>query len=166
MTPEITIRRATATDVRAIVALLADDILGAARETPDDLAPYLRAFATIDASLDQLLVVAARDGQVVGTAQITFMAGLSHQGMVRAEIESVRVHSGERGAGLGARLIRWCIAEADRRGCGMVQLTSNASRKDAHRFYTKLGFEASHAGFKLLLPRPLDVRLGTDPDVQ
>lgn len=153
-------------DVRAIVALLADDILGATRESPDDLAPYFEAFVAIDASPDQMLVVAERDSQVVGTAQITFMAGLSHRGMVRAEIEAVRVHSGERGVGLGARLIRWCITEADRRGCGMVQLTSNASRKDAHRFYTNLGFEASHAGFKLPLSRTSDVRPRDDPDVQ
>lgn len=153
-------------DVRAIVALLADDILGAVRESPDELAPYFETFAAIDASPDQLLVVAERNARVVGTAQITFMAGLSHRGMVRAEIEAVRVHSGERGAGFGARLINWCVAEANRRGCGMVQLTSNASRKDAHRFYTNLGFEASHVGFKLPLPRTSDVRRRDDPDVQ
>lgn len=163
---EITIRRATRMDVRAIVALLADDILGATRESPDDLTPYFRAFVAIDASPDQMLVVAERGGQVVGTTQITFMAGLSHRGMVRAEIEAVRVHSGERGSGLGTRLIRWCIAEAQRRGCGLVQLTSNASRKDAHHFYTKLGFEASHVGFKLSLPRTSDLRFEDDPDVQ
>lgn len=163
---DLTFRPATRDDVPAIVALLADDILGATRESPDDLASYLTAFAAIDASPDQMLVVAEREGRVVGTAQITFMAGLSHRGTVRAEIEAVRIHSGERGAGLGARLIRWCIAAAGRRGCGMVQLTSNASRSDAHRFYANLGFEQSHLGFKMNLPRPLDALFGDDPDVQ
>lgn len=159
-------RATTRDDVAAIVELLADDVLGATRESPDDLVPYHKAFAAIDASPDQLLVVAEREGRVVGTAQITFMAGLSHRGMVRAEIEAVRVASGERGAGLGARLIRWCIEEAGRRGCGMVQLTSNASRSDAHRFYANLGFEQSHLGFKLPLPRTSVGPLEEDRDVQ
>ncbi len=150
---EPTIRTATQDDVQAIVAMLADDVLGATRESPHDLAPYLEAFAKIDASPDQLLLVAAREGRIVGTAQITFMAGLSHRGMTRADIEAVHVHGDERGTGLGTHLIRWCIAEARRRGCGMVQLTSNASRVDAHRFYTRLGFEQSHLGFKLKLTR-------------
>lgn len=164
--PDVTFRSATLDDVPEIVALLADDVLGATRESPDDLAPYLTAFATIVACPDQVLIVTERDGQVVGTAQITFMAGLSHRGMVRAEIEAVRVRSGERGAGLGARLIRWCIEEAGRRGCGMVQLTSNASRSDAHHFYANLGFEQSHLGFKMHLTRTPDAPFGEDPDVQ
>lgn len=161
-----TFRTAARDDVAAIVALLADDVFGAARESLDDLVPYLKAFAAIDASPDQLLVVAEREGRVVGTAQITFMAGLSHRGMVRAEIDAVRVHGDERGAGLGTRLIRWCIAEAHQRGCGMVQLTSNTSRGDAHRFYANLGFASSHLGFKLPLPRTTDGRLDDDRDVQ
>lgn len=142
-------RRATVEDVPAIVAMLADDALGAARESPDDLAPYLEAFAAVDANPNQLLVVAERGGEVVGTAQLTFMAGLSHRGMWRAEIEAVRVRAGQRGSGLGTQLIGWCIELARERGCGMVQLASNASRTDAHRFYERLGFTASHTGFKL-----------------
>jgi len=142
-------RRATASDIPAIVAMLADDDLGATRETPGDLAPYLDAFATIDANPDQILVVAVDHDAVIGTAQVTFMASLSHRGMWRAEIEAVRVRSDQRGTGFGTRLIEWCIDEARNRGCGMVQLTSNASRRDAHRFYERLGFTASHTGFKL-----------------
>lgn len=149
---ETTIRQATRDDVPAIVGMLADDVLGATRESPDDLAPYLEAFAAIDASPDQMLIVALRDGRIAGTAQITFMAGLSHRGMTRAEIEAVRVHPPARGTGLGTLLIRWCIECARRHGCGMVQLTSNASRADAHRFYANLGFEQSHLGFKMTLP--------------
>lgn len=163
---ELTIREATADDIPAIVDLLADDVLGATRESPDELTPYLTAFAAIDASPDQILAVAERGGRIVGTAQITFMAGLSHRGMIRAEIEAVRVHRDERGIGLGTRLIRWCIEEAGGRGCGMVQLTSNTSRNDAHRFYANLGFEQSHVGFKMHLPRPSCARSGDDPDVQ
>lgn len=144
-------REATAEDVPAIVAMLADDTLGATRETPTDLVPYLPAFATVDANPNQILVVADDRGEVIGCAQITFIAGLSHRGLWRADIEAVRVRSDRRGTGLGTRLIEWCIEAARERGCGMVQLTSNASRTDANRFYERLGFTASHTGFKLRL---------------
>ena len=146
---DLAFRKATAEDVPAIVAMPADDALGAMRETPGALAPYLDAFAAVDANPDQLLVVAVDHSEIIGCAQVTFMAGLSHRGMWRAEIEAVRVRIDHRGTGLGTRLIAWCIDEARNRGCGMVQLTSNASRADAHRFYERLGFTPSHTGFKL-----------------
>lgn len=146
---DTTFRAAAAEDIPAIVAMLADDALGATRETPGDLAPYLDAFAAIDVHPDQVLVVADDHGDVIGCAQVTFMSSLSHRGMWRAEIEAVRVRSDQRGTGLGTRLIEWCIEEARQRGCGLVQLTSNASRTDAHRFYERLGFTPSHTGFKL-----------------
>ena len=150
---EVTFRRATDADIPAIVAMLADDPLGAIRESPEDLAPYLAAFDALDRNPNQVLVVAERDGDVVGTGQLTMMPGLSHRGMWRAEIEAVRVRSDQRGGGLGTALIEWCIDTARERGCGMVQLTSHSSRTDAHRFYQRLGFAQSHTGFKLhLLP--------------
>jgi GNAT superfamily N-acetyltransferase len=146
----ITIRRATATDVGPIVAMLADDPLGAAREKPGDPA-YLKAFEVIEADPHQFLAVADLDGEVVGTLQLTFTSGLSRLGMTRATVEAVRVRSDQRGAGLGERLMRWAIDEARARGCGLVQLTTDASRVDAHRFYERLGFTASHVGMKLPL---------------
>ncbi|HWE88681.1 MAG TPA: GNAT family N-acetyltransferase [Pseudonocardiaceae bacterium] len=145
------IRRATGSDVPAIVALLADDELGAARESPDDLAPYRRAFELIDADAGELLVVADRGGEIVGTLQLSLLPGLARQGALRAQIEAVRVARGERGNKLGQRLIRWAIDQARARGCALVQLTSDKTRTDAHRFYERLGFTASHEGFKLKL---------------
>jgi len=151
---DLTFRRARRDDIAAIVAMLADDPLGAARETPNDLAPYETAFALVDANPNQELVVAERDGQVVGTAHLSFMAGLSHRGMWRAEIEAVRVRTDQRNGGIGRALIQHCIDLAQERGCGLVQLTSNVQRADARRFYERLGFTASHTGFKLNLPSP------------
>ncbi|WP_332874612.1 GNAT family N-acetyltransferase [Lentzea terrae] len=146
----MTIRRATAADVDPIVAMLADDPLGAAREKPGDPA-YLEAFEVIDADPHQFLAVADSGGEVVGTLQLTFTGGLSRLGMTRATVEAVRVRSDQRGGGLGEQLIRWAIDEARARGCGLVQLTTDASRVDAHRFYERLGFTASHVGMKLQL---------------
>lgn len=148
---DLDIRPAVAGDLGDIVDMLADDPLGARRESPDDLAPYRAAFEEIAADPRQNLVVAVRDGRVVGTLQLTVVPGLSRRGASRALIEAVRVRSGERGGGLGTRLVEWAVEEARRQGCALVQLTSDATRTEAHRFYGRLGFVASHVGFKLAL---------------
>ncbi|CAL9479103.1 Aminoalkylphosphonate N-acetyltransferase [Streptomyces sp. enrichment culture] len=148
---EIEIRPATEEDVPAIVAMLADDPLGAQRETPDDPAPYLSAFERLSGDPNQHLMVAVREERVVGTLQLTVVPGLSRRGALRSIVEAVRVHADERGSGLGTRLIEWAIAESRRQNCRLVQLTSDRSRTDAHRFYERLGFTASHVGFKLPL---------------
>jgi GNAT superfamily N-acetyltransferase len=147
---EVTIRRARAENVPEIVAMLADDPLGATRERPGD-PRYAEAFAELDADPRQLLAVAEAGDEVVGTLQLTFIPGLSRVGATRAQIEAVRVRTDQRGAGLGQRLIEWAVGEARSRGCVLVQLTSDASRADAHRFYERLGFTASHVGMKLVL---------------
>ena len=146
----MTFRAATAADVPAIVALLADDVLGAAREAPGDPA-YAAAFAAIAADPNQLLAVADIDGRVVGCLQLTFLPGLSHRGAWRGQIESVRIAADQRGTGLGRRFFDWAIAQCRARGCRMVQLTTDKSRADARRFYESLGFTASHEGMKLAL---------------
>jgi GNAT superfamily N-acetyltransferase len=149
-----TIRRATAGDVAAIVALLADDELGAGREDVPaaELAPYRSAFAAVDADPGQLLlVVTAGDGSVAATMQLTFIPGLSRRGARRTQVEAVRVSHRHRGQGLGTAMLTWAIAEARRRDCALVQLTSDKRREGAHRFYARLGFTASHEGFKLQL---------------
>ena len=149
----VTLRRATAADLPAIVAMLADDGLGRGRE--DASLPlargYTDAFAAIEADPNQLLAVADSDGVVVGTLQLTFIPGLSHKGAWRGQVESVRVASSRRGTGLGQAMLEWAVAECRARGCRMVQLTTDKSRDDAHRFYARLGFVASHEGFKLKL---------------
>ncbi|GGX16572.1 GNAT family N-acetyltransferase [Streptomyces lomondensis] len=148
---DLEIRAAVADDVPAIVAMLADDPLGAQRESPDDLAPYLTALERLSADPNQHLVVAVREGRVVGTLQLTIIPGLSRRGATRSIIEGVRIHAGERGSGLGTQLIEWAINESRDQGCQLVQLTSDKTRTDAHRFYERLGFTASHTGFKLQL---------------
>jgi len=148
---DLEIRAAVADDVPAIVAMLADDPLGAQRESPDDLSPYLAALQRLTDDPNQHLVVAVREGRVVGTLQLTIIPGLSRRGTVRSIIEAVRVHAEERGSGLGTQLIEWAIERSRSEGCQLVQLTSDTSRVDAHRFYERLGFTASHVGFKLQL---------------
>lgn len=144
------IRRATREDVPAIVALLADDDLGRTREAPGEPC-YAEAFAAIEADSNQFLAVVEEGSKVVGCLQLSFIPGLSLKGQWRGQIEGVRIASSRRGQGLGHVMIEWAIAECRRRGCGLVQLTMNKSRKDSHRFYESLGFRATHEGFKLNL---------------
>lgn len=148
---DLEIRAAVADDIPAIVGMLADDPLGAQRESPDDVGPYLTALERLSADPNQHLVVAVREGRVVGTLQLTIVPGLARRGSTRSIIEGVRIHADERGSGLGTRLIEWAVDTSRREGCRLVQLTSDNTRIDAHRFYERLGFTASHVGFKLPL---------------
>jgi ribosomal protein S18 acetylase RimI-like enzyme len=150
---DLTFRRASAADLEDIIALLADDELGRKREDPGPpLNPrYIDAFAAIDADRNQFLVVVEEGGQIVGCLQLSFIPGLSRLGLWRGQIESVRIASTRRGGGLGKRLFEWAIEECRKRGCEIVQLTTDKSRTEARRFYEGLGFVASHEGMKLTL---------------
>ncbi|WP_109776538.1 GNAT family N-acetyltransferase [Quadrisphaera granulorum] len=149
------LRQAVANDVARIVALLADDQLGVARDgaaDADELEPYLRAFAAIDADPAHLLVVAVEGaGEVVATMQLSFLPGLARRGALRAQIEAVRVATSHRSSGLGTAMVTWALEEARRRECALVQLTTDKRRTAAHRFYERLGFSATHEGMKLHL---------------
>lgn len=146
-------RRATADDLPAIVALLAADQLGATRE--DASLPlssdYTQAFAAIDADTNQSLAVGEKDGAVIATLHLTYIPGLSRRGSWRGQIEAVRVSEMHRGEGIGEAFFEWAIERCRERGCSLVQLTTDKTRNDAHRFYDRLGFEASHVGYKLKL---------------
>jgi ribosomal protein S18 acetylase RimI-like enzyme len=148
---DITIRPAASADIPAIVALLADDPLGATREDAGDPAAYRRAFDEITAQGGNMVLVAERGDVVIGCAQLTIIPGLARRGAKRGQIEGVRVSAACRGLGIGERLIRDAIDRSRAADCALVQLTSDNSRQDAHRFYERLGFVASHAGFKLTL---------------
>jgi len=147
-------RRAVAGDLAAIIQLLADDELGSAREDPSSPPDprYVDAFAAIDADPNQLLAVLVDSADVViGCLQLSFIPGLSRLGLWRGQIESVRVAGSRRGEGLGRAMFEWAIAECRRRGCGLVQLTTDKRRPEAREFYEALGFVASHEGMKLIL---------------
>ena len=150
----VVLRPARREDIPALVELLAADQLGATRDgvrDQADLDAYERAFQAIDADPAHILIVADREGEVVGTMQLSFLPGLARRGALRAQIEAVRVAASTRGTGLGAAMMQWAIDEARRRDCALVQLTSDKARADAHRFYQRLGFVASHEGMKLKL---------------
>ena len=151
MSESISVRPAGRADVRAIVAMLADDALGATRERFEDPLPqsYYVAFEAIDADPNHELVVAEMDGLVVGTLQLSVLPYLTYQGRSRAQVEAVRINSNRRGAGIGALLMDWAIDRARRRGCHLIQLTTDKARPEALRFYEQRGFRASHQGMKL-----------------
>lgn len=147
----LTIRRATADDVPALVTLLLDDHLGSRRESSDDLSPYRAAFAAIDADPNQLLVAAEWGGAVIGTMQLTFLRGLARKGATKTLVQAVRIAGRLRNRGFGEQLMRWAIDRSRAEGSTLVQLTTHQSRAGAHRFYERLGFEQSHRGYTLPL---------------
>lgn len=149
----LTYRDATAADLPFIVRLIADDAVSETPDRPDeaDHPRYLAALAAIAADPAQRLVIAEDDGRAAGTLQLTFIPGIARLGETRCLIEAVHVAPELRSQGLGSQMIRWAISEAEARGCGLVQLTSNKKRLNAHRFYERLGFSKSHEGFKYFL---------------
>jgi ribosomal protein S18 acetylase RimI-like enzyme len=147
----ITIRRAVREDVGAIVAMLADDKLGSARERLDDPPPssYFKAFEALDRDPNIQLVVAEEGGRVVGCLQLCVLPGLSSQGASRGLIEDVRVASDRRSRGIGEQLLRWAVEQSRANGCKLVELLTHHTRVDAQRFYERLGFQRSHVGMTI-----------------
>ena len=143
-------RPALIDDLPAIVGLLADDVLGQGRENiglPLH-SDYFDAFDAIDEDPNQVFVVFEVEGVIIGCLQLSFIPGLSRQGACRAQLESGRISSERRCAGLGQEMISWAIGACRERGCRIIQLTSDKTRHDAAEFYRALGFVASHEGFK------------------
>ncbi len=148
---DVIFREAVRADLPAVLALLADDVLGRNRDHTEVDAQYERAFADITADPRNQLVVADSGAGLLGCMQLTYIPGLGRHGAERQLIEAVRIRSDQRGRGLGRQMMAWAIDQARQRGCGLVQLTTDKSRHDAHRFYLGLGFVASHEGMKLPL---------------
>jgi GNAT superfamily N-acetyltransferase len=143
-------REATRDDLPAIIALLADDFLGSTREAAGDELPeaYWRAYDAIERDPNNALIVAEVDGAIAGTLQLTYIPGLTYTGAERAQLEGIRVAAEQRGQGVGQAMIGWVIEQARKRGCRVVQLTTDRQRPDAIRFYQKIGFIPSHMGMK------------------
>jgi GNAT superfamily N-acetyltransferase len=149
----LTYRKAVEADLPFIVKLLTEDAVVATDDRPDEPyhPRYVTALRELDADPNQLMQVVVLDGERVGTVQLTFIPGIARLGMKRCLVEAVHIAPAHRSKGFGTQMIQWAIAQARERGCGMVQLTSNKKRLDAHRFYERLGFAKSHEGFKYYL---------------
>ena len=153
MIGKVQLRAATADDLSCIVRMLADDFLGGTREKVEETISenYTRAFREIERDPNNELLVAEVRGKIVGTFQLTFTPSLSFQGGKRCTVESVRVDAELRGQGIGKEIMLWAIERAKEKGCVSMQLTTHSERKNAHRFYEKLGFKGTHLGMKLKL---------------
>jgi GNAT superfamily N-acetyltransferase len=142
------IRKTKLDDLKTILALLADDnlqTLEAAIATP----LHLAAFGRIDGDSNQFLAVAEFEGQTVGCLQLSFITGLSRNGLERFQIEGLRIAHHLRGKDFGKQVLSWAVGHCRERGCGLVQLLMDKNRLDAHRFYESLGFKVNHRGFRL-----------------
>lgn len=151
------LRRATPEDADALIALLSDDPISAARgdtASVEDHGAYASALDEILAEPSNDLLVVELDDVVVGTLQLTSIPGMARRGARRLLVEAVRVRSDLRSSGIGSAVMRWVSdAAASALGAALVQLTSDAARTEAHRFYERLGYVGSHVGFKYNVPR-------------
>jgi GNAT superfamily N-acetyltransferase len=147
-------REARPDDLEAIIRLHEEDSLGSHGDVwrPDTKPAYEAAFEAIRRSPDNSLFVAEDDGTVVGTFQLTFIPNLTGRGALRVKVESVKVSSARRSQGIGAAMMAHAETVARERGAKFLELTSNAKRLDAHRFYERIGYDQSHRGFKKKLP--------------
>ena len=150
---DLSIREAQAGDLEAIIRLHEEDALGSHGDawSPETRPAYEAAFAAIERSSENRLFVAVEGDQVVGTFQLTFIPNLTGRGTLRVKVESVKVRAARRSAGIGARMMAFAEDHARTHGAAMLELTSNKTRADAHRFYERLGFSRSHEGFKKML---------------
>jgi GNAT superfamily N-acetyltransferase len=148
---DLTIREARPEDLEAVVDLLREDVIREIDESQVPASAYAAAFDEIRADARQQLLVGVRDGQVVATAQLTWVRQLTYVGGLMCQLESVRVRSDLRGQGLGHELLCHVIEQARARGAARVELTTNAKRERAQQFYAEHGFVASHVGMKLFL---------------
>jgi GNAT superfamily N-acetyltransferase len=151
--PNLQFRLAGRADVPSIVRLLADDDLGSQRERYEDPLPeaYYSSFEQIEEDPNHELIIAERNGEVIGTLHLMFLPSISFQGGLRAQIESVRVDKPFQSQGIGSAMMQWSMQRAKQRGARIVQLTTHKTRVDAHRFYERLGFNGTHLGMKLSL---------------
>jgi GNAT superfamily N-acetyltransferase len=145
------VREAVSTDLDQIVALQREDVIREVREDDVPVSAYRAAFDEITADPRQQLLVGEVGGEVVATAQVTWIRRLTYVGGEMGVVESVRVRADLRGRGLGERLMRHVVHLAGARGAVRVELTTNAQREAARRFYERLGFVGSHVGMKLYL---------------
>ena len=145
------IRDACPDDLADVLRLLQEDTIREVSEDLSDLGPYAAALGEIIKGPHSTVLVGEVDGEVVATAQVTWLRRLMYAGGLVCQVESLRVASCHRNKGLGAELMRWIIADARRRGCARMELTSNAQRVEARHFYERMGFRASHVGLKLYL---------------
>lgn len=145
-----TIRAATEADIPRILELYDNDLALTPESRNPNPAGYKQVFAQIRASGQELLVAEA-DGKVVGTMVLFIVPNLSHGGLPWAGVENVVVDSSCRRAGIGRLLMYYAASQAKKSGCYKIQLISDNRRKEAHKFYRMLGYEASGQGFRLYL---------------
>ncbi len=147
---DLSIREARAGDLEAIIRLHEEDELGSHGDvwSPETKAAYEAAFAAIERSPENRLFVAVDGNEIVGTFQLTFIPNLTGRGALRVKVESVKVKAARRSGGIGAKMMAFAEDHARTNGAAMLELTSNKTRTNAHRFYERLGFTRSHEGFK------------------
>ena len=146
------VRAATEEDIPRILELYRELVITTSEaekgQSPsqDD---YQRVFDEISASPGYELLVAEEQGEVAGSVVLLIVPNLSHEALPWAVVENLVVDQRYQGKGFGRLLMEYAIARAKEAGCYKIGLSSDKRRREAHRFYSSLGFKASAHGFRL-----------------
>jgi GNAT superfamily N-acetyltransferase len=145
----ITIRKAELEDIPSILSLYAEiDFPGEESLSPEK-ARY--RFLRIQSYPDYNIYVAVHEGQVVGTFALLIMDNLAHSGASSAVIEDVVVGKDWQRHGIGKQMMDYAMRRCRKAECYKLMFSSNATRKDAHKFYEALGFKRHGYSFRLEL---------------
>jgi predicted N-acetyltransferase YhbS len=99
----------------------------------------------------RIILVADRDDEIVGCADLSVVPNLTHDARPWALLENIVVDPSARRGGIGRALLGEAVERAKAAGCYKVQLVSNKRRAEAHAFYGSAGFESSAEGFRLYI---------------
>jgi GNAT superfamily N-acetyltransferase len=105
-----------------------------------------RRIQRLGASDADRLVVAEVDGEIVGLASLHVSLSVEYDEPA-AKLSAIVVDERHRRRGIGEALLAEMEAEARRRDCCLIFLTTAERRKDAHAFYRRLGFEETGRRF-------------------
>ena len=142
--PDLRVRDASAADIEAFVPLLGD--LG--YPTPADT--IRERFARLSANGERV-IIAETGGSIVGLMTVHSGLHVLHRPKPVCRITMLVVAERARGMGVGRALVREAERIATEYGCGVLEVTSNLKRAEAHAFYEKLGFDRTSYRFGRLM---------------
>ena len=137
--PKLAIRAAKPADSAALV-----DLIALLEHKVDETGVRKRTTALTRAKLPPL--VATLDKEVVGLCGVDEMTAI-HRDAPVGRINILVVAKSVRGQGIGRKLVAAAEEALRKRGCGLVEITSNDRLAEAHAFYRHMGYERTSIRF-------------------
>ncbi len=143
------VRRARVADLLALGRLYAELHLDDYSNLKPSPARLVKAFRALARNRDHHILVAEREGEIVGTVHLLIFRHLGHGLRPAAIVENVVVSCAHRSQRIGETMLAEAARIARANRCYKMALTTNVARKRAHRFYERLGWRRTHYGYSL-----------------